>query len=92
MDDEELARKWNIFQARKSTTHWPVSVQFHPGPGKLTDTQEFQQQNVVPADMTNNHFAIPRRPDDSPDPANRTRPFVEPQETPMMLKLAGFRA
>lgn len=28
MNDEDLAKKREIFQARKSTTHWPVSL-FH---------------------------------------------------------------
>ncbi|KAJ4417683.1 hypothetical protein N0V82_006044 [Gnomoniopsis sp. IMI 355080] len=73
MNDEDLARKQEIFQARKSTTHWP-------------------QQNVVPVDRPNYHLAIPRRPDDTPDPANRDRPFVEPEETSAILKLAGFGA
>ncbi|KAJ0107200.1 hypothetical protein J7T55_007570 [Diaporthe amygdali] len=67
----ELARKLEIFKARKSTTHWP-------------------QQNVVPVDRKDSN-AVPRRPDGTPDPANRTRPFLEPEETPAVLRLVGVR-
>lgn len=50
-----------------------------------------QQQNVVPVDR-NDSNAVPRRPDGSPDQANRTRPFLEPEETPAVLRLVGVRA
>lgn len=72
MDEAGLARKLEVFKARKSTTHWP-------------------QQNVVPVDRKDRN-AVPRRPDGSPDQANRTRPFLEPEETPAVLRLVGVRA
>ncbi|KKY37934.1 putative phytanoyldioxygenase [Diaporthe ampelina] len=72
MDEAGLARKLEVFRARKSTTHWP-------------------QQNVVPVDRKDRN-AVPRRPDGSPDQANRTRPFLEPEETPDVLRLVGVRA
>ncbi|KAK7734774.1 hypothetical protein SLS63_004194 [Diaporthe eres] len=72
MDEAGLARKLEIFKARKCTTHWP-------------------QQNVVPVDRKNSN-ALPLRPDGSPDHANRTRPFLEPEETPAVLRLVGVRA
>lgn len=50
-----------------------------------------QQQNVVPVDRKASN-AVPRRPDGSPDLANRTRPFLEPEETPDILRLVGVRA
>lgn len=55
-------------------------------------TTHWPQQNVVPVDRPNNHYAVPRRPDDTPDPANRVRPFVEPEETPAVLRLVGVRS
>lgn len=51
----------------------------------------YQQQNVVPVDRGDSN-AVPRRPDGSPDQANRTRPFLEPEETPTVLRLVGVRA
>ncbi|KUI66788.1 hypothetical protein VM1G_02266 [Cytospora mali] len=72
MSEEGLARKLELFKARKGTTHWP-------------------QQNVVPGERTTKQ-AVPRRPDGTEDPANRARPFVEPEETPTVLKLVGIRA
>lgn len=51
----------------------------------------WQQLAVVPADRKNYHHALPRRPDDSVDPANRFRPFVEPEETPEVMRLVGVR-
>lgn len=54
-------------------------------------TTHFPQQNVVPVDR-GNQYSIPRRPDGSPDHANRTRPFEEPEETPAVLRLVGVRA
>lgn len=94
MSDEDLARKLQIFQDRKGTTHWPVRISSLSPVSNLknANTQDLQQQNVVPVDRPNNKFAVPRRPDDTPDPANRTRPFVEPEETPVVLKLVGVRA
>lgn len=50
-----------------------------------------QQQNVVPADRPDNHQAVPRRPDGTEDAANRARPYVEPEETPAVLRLVGVR-
>lgn len=48
--------------------------------------------NIVPADRPGYRFALPRRPDGSVDPANRTRPFKEPEETLEVLRLVGVRA
>jgi hypothetical protein len=69
---EELALKYEIFKARKGTTHWP-------------------NKNRVPAERPGYHNALPRRPDDTIDPANRTRPWVEPEETAAVLRLVGVR-
>lgn len=55
-------------------------------------TTHWPNMNVVPADRPNYHYAKPRRPDDSLDPANRTRPFHEPDVTPEVLRLVGARA
>ena len=46
---------------------------------------------MVPVDRKDRN-AVPRRPDGSPDQANRTRPFLEPEETPDVLRLVGVRA
>lgn len=73
MPEELLKEKYEIFHARKGTTHWP-------------------HNNTVPADRPGYRMAIPRRPDGSVDPANRTRPFKEPEETPEVLRLVGVRA
>ncbi|KAK1056849.1 hypothetical protein LTR74_014593 [Friedmanniomyces endolithicus] len=67
----ELARKLEVFQARKGSTHWP-------------------NMNVIPADGTK-HDALPCRPNGSVDPANRLRPFIEPEETPTVMRLVGVR-
>ena len=48
--------------------------------------------NVVPGDRQDYHHALPRRPDDTVDPADRERPFVEPEVTPEVLRLVGVRA
>ncbi|ORY60782.1 uncharacterized protein BCR38DRAFT_374424 [Pseudomassariella vexata] len=72
LSEAGLARKFEIFQSRKGTTHWP-------------------HENVVPADRPNYFNAIPRRPDGSVDPANRTRPFQEPEETALVMRLVGAR-
>ena len=47
--------------------------------------------NIVPTDKEDYHNAKPRRPDDSLDPADRTRPFHEPEVTPEVLRLVGVR-
>lgn len=47
--------------------------------------------NVIPAEKAGYHNALPRRPDDTVDPANRDRPFIEPEETPMVMRLVGVR-
>ncbi|RSH91688.1 hypothetical protein EHS25_009057 [Saitozyma podzolica] len=54
-------------------------------------TTHWPHQNVIPAEREGYHYALPRRPDDSVDPANRARPFVEPQETEAVLRLVGVR-
>lgn len=46
---------------------------------------------MVPVDR-GNVYSVPRRPDGSPDEADRTRPFEEPEETPAVLRLVGVRA
>ena len=51
----------------------------------------YQQQNVVPVDRGDAN-SVARRPDGSPDQADRTRPFEEPEETPAVLRLVGVRA
>lgn len=90
MTVDGLERKKEIFKQRKGTTHWPVSSwSLRCGFQILADVK--QQQNVVPVDRPNSLLAVPRRPDGSVDPANRTRPFVEPEETPVVLKLVGIR-
>lgn len=105
MSEEALARKLQVFKDRKGTTHWPVRSTPSPptcytyiqvtarqlGPLGNTNASLTQQQNVVPVDRVNSKYAIPHRPDDTPDPANRSRPFVEPEETPTVLKLVGVR-
>ncbi|TKA37094.1 hypothetical protein B0A54_11955 [Friedmanniomyces endolithicus] len=37
------------------------------------------------------HDALPCRPNGSVDPANRLRPFTEPEETPTVMRLVGVR-
>lgn len=94
MSDEDLARKTEVFKARKGTTHWPVkATPFWCKIGMVADGIFSQQQlNVVPADRAGYHYAVPRRPNDTPDAANRTRPFTEPEETETVLRLVGLRA
>ena len=67
-----LARKLEVFKARKGTTHWP-------------------NMNIVFTDEGND-YAVPKRPDGSVCPANRDQPFVQPVETPEILRLVGVRA
>ncbi|ROW00090.1 hypothetical protein VSDG_03550 [Cytospora chrysosperma] len=55
-------------------------------------TTHWPQQNVVPVDRPDKHQSIPLRPDGSEDLANRTRPYVEPEETPAVLRLVGVRS
>ncbi|KXT02886.1 hypothetical protein AC578_1804 [Pseudocercospora eumusae] len=55
-------------------------------------TTHWPNQNVVPADRPGYHYAKPRRPDDTLDPANRLRPFKEPEVTPQLLRLVGVRS
>lgn len=55
-------------------------------------TTHWPNMNVIPAERPGHHFAIPRRPDDSLDPAHRTRPFNEPEETPAVMRLVGVRS
>lgn len=93
MGGDGLARKLEVFRERKSTTHFPVSfttLSELVASICITDLWVDQQQNVVPVDR-NDRNAVPRRPDGSPDPANRTRPFLEPEETPAVLRLVGVR-
>ncbi|KAK6909667.1 hypothetical protein L486_00686 [Kwoniella mangroviensis CBS 10435] len=52
-------------------------------------TTHFPYMNRVPAERPGYYNALPRRPDGQLDPANRTRPMNEPEETPLMRKLAG---
>ncbi|WWD19454.1 hypothetical protein CI109_103914 [Kwoniella shandongensis] len=54
-------------------------------------TTHFPNMNRIPAERPGYHNALPRRPDGTLDPANRTRPRKEPEETPIVLKLAGLR-
>ncbi|KAK4579943.1 hypothetical protein LTR86_000144 [Recurvomyces mirabilis] len=55
-------------------------------------TTHWPNMNVIPSDRTDYHYAQPRRPDDSIDPANRDRPFVEPEENAAVMRLVGVRA
>lgn len=48
--------------------------------------------NLVPAERPGYINALPRRPDGSLDPHNRTRPLKEPVETPDVLRLVGVTA
>ena len=91
MSDQELAKKKEIFDARKGTTHWPVSIEACCRYTKA-DSVPPQNMNLVPAERPNYHHAPPRRPDDSIDPADRTRPVTEPEENPKVLRLVGVRA
>ncbi|KAK4958273.1 hypothetical protein LTR10_004699 [Elasticomyces elasticus] len=54
-------------------------------------TTHWPNMSVIPADGTKKE-ALPRRPDGSVDPANRYRPFHEPEETPVVMRLVGVRA
>jgi len=90
--EEELQRKLEVFQQRKGTTHWPVSAVGISLTANEADVPTLQNMNVIPADRTDYHYALPRRPDDSVDPANRDRPFHEPEETPTVMRLVGVRA
>lgn len=48
-------------------------------------------KNVIPVERTERSDALPRRPDNTVDPANRSRPFIEPKETPEVLRLVGVQ-
>lgn len=97
MSEEDMACKLELFRQRKGTTHWPVSNPWWLAYGLLQWqrgwlTWSEQQQNVVPVDRPDKHQSIPLRPDGSEDLANRTRPYVEPEETPAVLRLVGVRS
>lgn len=51
-----------------------------------------QNMNVIPVDMHEYFYARPRRPDDTLDPADRDRPFWEPEVTPKVMRLVGVRS
>lgn len=51
-----------------------------------------QYLNRIPAERPGYHNALPRRPDGTLDPANRTRPRKEPEETHIVLNAVGIRA
>lgn len=53
-------------------------------------TTHWPNMNIIPGDRTIG-VPIPVRPDGTIDPADRKRPFVEPKETPEILKLVGVR-
>lgn len=48
--------------------------------------------NLVPAERPGYVNALPRRPDGSLDPYNRTRPLHEPEDTLEVLGLVGQTA
>lgn len=93
MTEDQLKKKREIFEARKGTTHWPVFSELHHW-SNVSFLANFspQNMNIVPAEIANNPRAIPRRPDGSPDVANRDRPFHEPRITPAVLRLVGIGA
>lgn len=92
MTEEELEKKREIFEQRKGTTHWPVSVWCLDRDAWLAHTDIVSKNmNIVPADKVDYYDAKPRRPDGSLDPADRTRPFHEPEVTPEVLRLVGVR-
>lgn len=55
-------------------------------------TTHWPQQNRIPQERKNYALALPTRPDGTVDPNDRARPFVEPEETPTVLRLVGIRA
>ncbi|OXH42290.1 hypothetical protein J008_00054 [Cryptococcus neoformans] len=55
-------------------------------------TTHFPYLNRIPAERPGYYNALPRRPDGALDPANRTRPRKEPEETPVVLNAVGIRA
>jgi hypothetical protein len=59
---------------------------------KRKGTTHWPQQNRIPVERQNYPEAKARRPDGSLDPNDRDRPFVEPKETPEVLRLVGIRA
>lgn len=54
-------------------------------------TTHWPCQNVIPSDRVDYYDHVPRRPDGTPDAANRVRPVIEPKETPEVLALVGIR-
>lgn len=55
-------------------------------------TTHWPHKNIIPAERPNYHNALPRRPDDSLDPANRTQPLHPASESATIRQLAGIVA
>lgn len=47
--------------------------------------------NIVPTDNETYFYAKPRRPDDTLDPADRTKPNKQPVVDETVLRLVGVR-